>query len=121
MIIDWWRVKIFVLPGATDSRKQINGLSVIVQEELSCDVFSGNLFLFCNRRRTHLKALYWDRTGFCLWLKQLEKDRFPWPHAEKAAREITAEQLRMLLEGIDFWRAYTRLEYSQLKIASVLY
>jgi predicted dehydrogenase len=56
MIIDWSRVKIFVRPGVTDFRKQINGLSVIVQEELSCDVFSGNLFLFSNRRRTHLQA-----------------------------------------------------------------
>ena len=114
MIIDWSRVKIFVRPGATDFRKQINGLSVIVQEELSCDVFSGSLFLFSNRRRTHLKALYWDRTGFCLWLKRLEKDRFPWPQGEAAAREITSEELRMLLEGIDFWRAHTRLEYSQV-------
>jgi len=114
MIIDWSRVKIFVRPGATDFRKQINGLSVIVQEELSHDVFSGNLFLFSNRRRTHLKALYWDRTGFCLWLKRLEKDRFPWPQGEEAAREITPEQLRMLLEGIDFWRAHRSLGYSQV-------
>jgi len=55
MIIDWSQVKIYVRPGVTDFRKQINGLSVIVEEELSRDPFSGTLFLFSNRRRTHLK------------------------------------------------------------------
>jgi len=114
MIIDWSRVKIFVRVGPTDMRKQINGLAVIVEEELSRDPFGGELFLFCNRRRTHLKALYWDRTGFLLALKRLEKNHFPWPQGEAAAREITTEELRMLLEGIDFWNAHRRLEYSQI-------
>lgn len=102
MIVDWARVKIFVRPGVTDLRKAINGLAVIVQEELAADPLSGNLFLFCNRRRTHLKVLYWDRNGFWLLLKRLEKHHFPWPQGEHDAREITAEQLGMLLEGIDF-------------------
>lgn len=115
MIIDWAQVRIFVRPGVTDFRKQINGLSTIVAEELSHDPFSGSLFLFSNRRRTHVKILYWDRNGFCLWLKRLEKDKFPWPQSEEAVREITVEELRMLLEGIDFWRAHKRLEYSQVK------
>lgn len=114
MIIDWSRVKVFVRPGVTDFRKQINGLSVIVEEELEHDPFSGSLFLFSNRRRTHLKVLYWDRNGFCLWLKRLEKDRFPWPQTEEAVREITVEQLSMLLEGIDFWKAHRKLEYSRI-------
>ena len=114
MIIDWSRVKVFVRPGVTDFRKQINGLSMIVKEELAHDPFSGSLFLFSNRRRTHLKILYWDRNGFCLWLKRLERDKFPWPQTEEAAREITVEQLSMLLEGIDFWKAHRRLEYSRI-------
>ena len=115
MIIDWSQVKIFVRPGVTDFRKQINGLSVMVEEELAGDPFSGSLFLFSNRRRTHLKILYWQRNGFCLWLKRLEKDRFPWPRSEEAAREITVEELTMLLEGIDFWRAHRELDYSRLR------
>lgn len=114
MIIDWSRVKIFVRPGVTDFRKQINGLSMIVEEELAHDPFSGSLFLFSNRRRTHLKILYWQRNGFCLWLKRLEKDRFPWPQDEEAVREITVEQLSMLLEGIDFWNAHRELAYSRI-------
>lgn len=115
MIIDWSQVKIFVRPGVTDFRKQINGLSVMVEEELAGDPFSGSLFLFSNRRRTHLKILYWQRNGFCLWLKRLEKDRFPWPRSEEAAREITVEELTMLLDGIDFWRAHRELDYSRLR------
>lgn len=115
MIVDWSRVNIFVRPGPTDMRKQINGLAVIVQEELARDPFSGNLFLFSNRRRSHLKVLYWDRNGFCLWMKRLEKDRFPWPQGEQQVRQIGEDQLRMLLDGIDFWNAHRKLEFSQVK------
>ena len=79
MKIDWRTVRIFVRPGITDMRKQINGLSVLVQEEMSQDPLSGHLYLFCNGNRRRLKALYWDRNGFCLWVKRLERDRFPWP------------------------------------------
>ena len=64
MIIDFEKVAIYVKPGRTDMRKQINGLSVIVQEELKMDPFCGSLFLFCNKNRRLLKALYWDRNGF---------------------------------------------------------
>ena len=68
MIIDFEKVEIYVRPGTTDMRKQINGLSIIVQEQLKLDPFSGSLFVFCNKRRHLLKILYWDKTGFALWL-----------------------------------------------------
>jgi len=68
MFVDLERVAIYVKPGKTDFRKQINGLSIIVEEELRLDPFSGALFLFCNGQRRLLKILYWDRTGFILWL-----------------------------------------------------
>ena len=111
MLIDVSTVSIFVRPGVTDMRKAINGLSIVATEQMQRDPLSGSLFLFCNRYRRIMKALYWDRNGFCLWQKRLEKDRFPWPASEEAAREISAEQLRMLLDGIDFWHAHRRLEY----------
>ena len=111
MFFDVSTVAIYVRPGVTDMRKAINGLSVIAAEQMGADPLSGNLFLFCNRYRRIMKALYWDRNGFCLWQKRLERDRFPWPKSEEAARRIDAEQLRMLLEGIDFWHAHRRLEY----------
>ena len=76
MIVDFSKVRIYIKPGATDMRKQINGLSIIVEEELKMDIFRGNMYMFCNRNRRILKILYWDRNGFCLWLKRLEKDKF---------------------------------------------
>jgi len=114
MILDLGRLNIFVRPGVTDMRKQINGLSVLVEESLGKDPFSGSLFFFCNKQRRLLKVLYWDRNGFCLWLKRLEKDRFPWPVTEEKVKEITIEQLQMLLEGIDFWKAHKELKYSSI-------
>lgn len=114
MILDLSRLNIFVRPGVTDMRKQINGLSVIAEEDLGKDPFSGSLFLFCNKQRRLLKVLYWDKNGFCLWLKRLEKDRFPWPVTEEMVKEITLEQLQMLLQGIDFWNAHKQLKYSSV-------
>ena len=111
MFIDTTSVSIYVRPGVTDMRKAINGLSIVAVEQMQHDPLSGSLFLFCNRYRRIMKALYWDRNGCCLWQKRLEKDRFPWPSSEEAARTISAEQLQMLLDGIDFWGAHQRLQY----------
>jgi transposase len=97
MIIDWKRVRIFVKPGATDMRKQINGLSVMVSEELKMNVFEGNLFLFCNKHRRILKIIYWETNGFCAWVKRLEKDKFPWPMNQTEATEISEQQFGFLL------------------------
>ena len=114
MIIDWKTVRIFVKPGATDMRKQINGLSVIVSEELKMNVFAGDLFLFCNKHRRILKIIYWETNGFCAWYKRLEKDTFPWPMNQKEATEISEQQFGFLLKGIDFWNAHQKLEYQKV-------
>jgi len=114
MIINLDKLNIYVKPGITDMRKQINGLSILVQEDLEKDPFSGSLFMFCNRNRKLLKILYWDQNGFCLWLKRLEKDKFPWPQNETAAQKITRDKLEMLLKGIDFWKAHKKLNYSSV-------
>lgn len=62
-----------------DFRKSINGLVLIVEQEMDLSPMSSALFVFCNKNRNRVKALYWDRTGFCLWYKRLEKDKFKWP------------------------------------------
>jgi transposase len=111
MILDWEKLRVFVKPGPTDLRKQINGLSIIVAEELAMDPLDGSLFLFCNKQRRILKVIYWDRNGFCLWLKRLEKDKFPWPAKLEQATEISQQQFCFLLQGIDFWNAHKKLEY----------
>jgi transposase len=114
MFKDLSKIKIFVRPGATDLRKQMAGLSAVVQNCLEENPFSGNLFLFCNRRRNLLKVLYWDLNGFCCWQKRLEKDRFSWPRDEDATRQITKRDLQLLLEGLDIWNAHKALHYTEV-------
>ncbi|GHU51918.1 transposase [Spirochaetia bacterium] len=114
MIFDLSTARIFIRPGNTDLRKAVNGLTAIVQEGMALDPFNGNVYLFCNRERKLLKAVYWDKTGFWLSQKRLEKDKFPWPEDESGVRELTAEQLQMLLTGIDFFKAHQELFYKKV-------
>ena len=114
MIVDMNTVRIFIRPGYTDLRKAANGLTVIVQEEMHEDPFSGRVYIFCNRERKLLKAVYWDRTGFWLSQKRLEKERYPWPQTKEAARELDTEELKMLLSGIDFFKAHKEIYYKNV-------
>ena len=94
------RLKVFLHREAVDGRKSINGLALLVEQVLGLDPFAPAAFVFSNRRRDRVKILGWERNGFWLLLKRLEKDRFIWPSAE-AVPTLTAEQLHWLLEGID--------------------
>ena len=114
MLVDVSRLQIFVRPGITDMRKQVNGLSIIASEEMKLNPGSGSLFLFCSRDRKLMKCIWWDRNGFCLWQKRLEKGKFPWPSTAGQVREITDEQLSMLLDGIDFWNAYQEIQFEEM-------
>jgi transposase len=107
--------RVYLGLGKTDLRKAINGLSILVQERMELDPFSGHYFAFCNRRRKLLKILYWDRNGFALWHKRLERDRFIWPRSEQEVLEIRAEELDWLLAGLDFRRAHRAVRYSTLR------
>ncbi len=95
------KVRVFLAPGSTDMRKSINSLSILVEGALELDLFSGHLFVFCNSRHTMVKILYWDRNGFCLFMKRLEKHRFKWPGSKKEVMEVGARELSFLLEGLD--------------------
>ncbi len=70
---------VWLCRNAVDFRKGINGLSVLVEDQLVRDPFNGQLFVFVNRRRDKIKILYWERAGFCMWQKRLEAERFKWP------------------------------------------
>lgn len=107
-------VRVFVRPGPTDMRKSIGTLSILAQESMQLDPLSGALFVFCGRTRKIVKILYWDRNGFCLWIKKLEKGRFPWPAAHEDAVSIDGEKLEWLLRGIDFWKEHTAIQYSRV-------
>jgi len=108
------RARVFLALGATDMRRGINGLSLMVETLIEGRVFSGDLFVFANRAQTTVKILYWAESGFCLWQKRLERDRFFWPRDEEEVREIGREELRWLLEGLDISQAHQRLQYSVL-------
>jgi transposase len=114
MTLDLSKVRIFIRPGYTDLRKAVNGLAVLVEEQMAGEPFSGNVYLFCNRDRKLLKAIYWDSTGFWLSQKRLEKDTYPWPETKEAAEELNAEELSLLLRGIDFFKAHKPLFYKNV-------
>ena len=82
-----------------DMRKQFDGLIALVSHRLSEDSLSGTLFVFFNRRCNLVKAVYWDRTGYCLFAKRLERGRFSLP-GEQAKQELSEQAFRLLLDGI---------------------
>lgn len=96
-------VSIYLSLESVDFRKGVNGLLGIVRQLLERDPFGGHLFVFVNKRRDKVKILFWDRGGFVLYYKQLERGRFKLPRIE-GQREyvLSSSDLSMLLEGIDF-------------------
>ena len=109
-------VRVYLALGATDMRKSIDGLSILVAQQLQLDPFAGHLFGFCNRSRTIIKLLYWDRNGFCLWQKRLERHVFRWPTSETEVLAIDSRELSWLLDGLDLLtvKGHSRLEYSTI-------
>jgi len=96
---------VYLCRDPIDFRKGINGLAILVEQVLAQDPFSEQLFVFCNRRRTSIKILYWERSGFCLWQKRLEQARFHWPRKERDdVFTLTPQQLNWLLDGYDISR-----------------
>jgi transposase len=98
-------LRVFLATGVTDMRKSIDTLAILVAERMELDPLSGHLFGFCNRRRDTIKILYWDRNGFCLWHKRLERDRFRWPQSVSEVRSIGTRELAWLLDGLSLDQA----------------
>lgn len=109
-------IQVYVVLGNVDMRKSINGLSLVVSEQLGLNALGGHMFAFTNRRRNVVKVLYWDRNGFCLWQKRLEKEKFRWPESREEVLKIGHRELRWLLEGLDVHQrqAHRSLSYSTL-------
>jgi transposase len=107
--------RVYVYRHAVDMRKAVNGLVILVESVLCLDPFSSQLFVFCNRRRDILKMVWWERNGFCLWIKRLEKERFKWPvHLEGDVLTLNGQQLNWLLDGYDLsvMRPHRALRYA---------
>lgn len=104
-------VRVFIASVAVDLRRSFDSLAACTQELLQQDPLSGHLFVFRNRCGDRVKILYWDRTGYCLWYKRLEKGRFSLPTGAGASAEISAAELALLLEGIDLSGARRQVRY----------
>jgi transposase len=92
---------VYLCADVVDFRKSIDGLAALVESELQLPLFSGALFVFCNKSRDKLKLLYWDSTGFALWYKRLDKQKFKWPRRICAPLALTELELHWLLGGFD--------------------
>jgi len=99
--------RVWLAAGVTDMRKGMDGLAALTQTALAENPFSGHIFVFRGRRGDLVKLLWFDGDGLCLFAKRLERGRFVWPQAASGAITLSAAQLSMLLEGID-WRRPTR-------------
>jgi transposase len=91
--------RILAYRDPVDMRKSIDGLVALVKNAIDEDPLSGTLYVFANRRRTYVKSVYWDRTGFCLFAKRLERGRFVLP-SDTETFELNEQAFRLLLDGI---------------------
>ena len=93
------QTRVYLAVKPVDMRKSFDGLVGIVRGTMQEDPLSGHLFVFVNRRGNYLKLVYWDRTGYALFAKRLERGRFAIP-GEDDAQQLSEEQFRLILDGI---------------------
>lgn len=101
-------IRIFLATTPVDLRKGFDGLAALVRAQFGQDVFAGHLFVFLGRRRDRVKVLFWDRGGYALFYKRLERGRFRLPQvtATQTSVRLEATQLRLLLDGADWERVH---------------
>ena len=110
-------VRIYLCREPTDMRRSFDGLAMIVQCIIKHDPLSGHVFVFRNKRGNMLKLLYWDRDGYAIWYKRLEKGSFkrPTAHIDALNSELSQEDLYFILRGIDFEKTKKRKRYLPTK------
>lgn len=94
-------IQIWLCTQPTDMRKSYDGLSALVSNHLKADPLSGQLFVFINKRKTHMKILYFDRSGYCIWSKRLEQGQFNYKASSSTRRALDWMRLKWLIEGIE--------------------
>jgi transposase len=109
-------VRVYLCLSPCDMRKSFDSLHALARDHLELDAYAGHLVVFASRRRDRVKVMYWDRDGFAIWAKRLEKGTYAIPVAESAderRREITAQELGAILSGIDLQQAVRRKRYQR--------
>jgi transposase len=96
------QTQVYLYVDPVDMRKSIDGLSVLVEQEMALSPMMEALFVFCNRGRDKIKILCWERNGFIVWYKRLEKQRFRWPKAGETL-QLSGRELNWLLDGFDIF------------------
>ncbi len=108
-------VQVYLYSEPVDMRKSMNGLSILVEQEMELLPTMDALFVFCNRGRDKVKLLCWERNGFIVWYKRLEKQRFRWPSVNETMH-LTGQELNWLLDGFDI---FNNQPHSPLNFSSV--
>lgn len=106
-------VRVFLYTAHTDMRKSFSGLHGIIVEALKQDPLSGDWFVFVNRRRDRLKLMLWDRDGFVIYYKQLQRGTFALPAHDGESLTLTAQQLTLILAGVDLRETRPRKRYER--------
>ena len=114
-------VRLFVATQPVDGRKGADSLMVLVRDELSHDPLSGHLFIFFSRRCERVRIVYWDRNGFAMWTKRLQKGRFRpmFVDGRLSSKPIEAAQLGLILEGIELAGARHRPRWEPTSVRSI--
>lgn len=113
-------VRIFVATQVVDGRKGVDSLAAIVRSVFEHDPLTGHLYVFFSRRRDRVRVIYWDRTGFAMWTKRLERGRFHAMQGGDASLSVSAiepSDLALVLEGIDLAGARRRPRWEPQRAA----
>jgi transposase len=109
-------LKVYLATAAADLRKSFTGLYALTTNVMGEDPRTGSLFVFCNRRRSRVKVLYWDGTGLWVMTKRLEQGTFRWPQgvaAQNGKLSLSPEALALLLDGVDLKNGSLRPWYQR--------
>ena len=91
---------VYLACGVTDLRKSYHGLAAIIKLKFHLDPYSRCMFAFCNRRRTSIKILQWDGSGFWILMKRLDRDSFRWPDTPDELKKVTLKEIHWLCDGL---------------------
>lgn len=107
------QIRVYLYGEPADMRRSFNGLQALTRQGLGRDPLDGALYVFVNRRGSQMRVLYFDRSGFCLWSKKLERGCFISNWTTVRSREMNWTELKLLLEGIEPARQRKRYEHAR--------